>query len=53
MGIAGTAQFVADGRRQQQMALNADGFRLSKRLRFNAAPTARYDGGMLRFNYRF
>jgi hypothetical protein len=53
MGIAGTAQFVADGRRQQQMALNADGFRLSKRLRINAAPTARYDGGMLRFNYRF
>jgi hypothetical protein len=53
MGIAGTAQFVADGRRQQMAALNADGFRLSRRLRINASPTSRYDGGMLGLNYRF
>jgi len=53
MGIAGTAQYVADGRRQQMAALNADGFRLSRRLRINATPTSRYDGGLLGLHYRF
>lgn len=52
MGIVGTAQFVADGRRQQ-MVLNGDGFRLTRRLRMNANTTARNDGAMLGLHYRF
>ncbi len=52
MGIVGTAQFAADGRRQQQV-LNADGFRLSKNLRFNAGPAGRFGGAMLDLRYRF
>ena len=52
MGIVGTAQFVADGRRQQ-MVLNGDGFRLSRNLRMNAGSTPRTPGAMLGLHYRF
>lgn len=52
MGIAGTAQFVADGRRNQTV-MNNDGFRLTRRgLRVNASPTTR-GGAMVMLNYRF
>lgn len=52
MGIVGTAQFVADGRRHQSV-MNNDGFRLTRRgLRVNASPTTR-GGAMLSLNYRF
>jgi len=50
MGIVGTAMFVADGKAQRQ-AFNADGFRLSKRLRMNAGP--RLGGATLSLNMRF
>ena len=52
MGIVGTAQFVADGRRHQSV-MNNDGFRLTRRgLRVNASPTAR-GGAMVGLHYRF
>ena len=52
MGIVGTAQFVADGRRNQSV-MNSDGFRLTRRgLRVNASPTAR-GGAMVGLHYRF
>lgn len=53
MGIAGTAMYVADGRAQEMAFMNRDGLRLTRRLRLNASPSARYDGGMLGLNYRF
>jgi len=53
MGIAGTAQFAADRRQQQQMVLNHDGLRLTRRgLRINASPSAR-GGAMVGLSYRF
>lgn len=52
LGIVGTAQFVADGRRNQSV-MNNDGLRLTRRgLRVNATPTAR-GGAMVGLNYRF
>jgi hypothetical protein len=50
MGIAGTAMYVADGKAQRQV-LNADGLRLTKRMRLNAG--TRLGGATLGLNMRF
>lgn len=52
MGIAGTIQFVNDGKAQQ--IADRDGFKLGKsRLRFNVAPTHFLDGGQFTLGGRF
>jgi hypothetical protein len=51
MGIAGTIQFVNDGKRQQ--IAGVDGFRLGNRLRLGMQPTRFLDGGTFTLGGRF
>lgn len=51
MGIAGTIQFVNDGKRQQIADL--DGFRVGTRLRLGMQPTRFMDGGTFTLGGRF
>lgn len=51
MGIAGTVQFIRDGR--QPRYVGVDGLKLGPKLRLGAAPTRFYDGGTVTLGYRF
>ena len=51
MGIAGTIQFVSDGKEPRYVG--ADGFKLGPKLRLGMAPTRFLDGGTLTLGARF
>lgn len=51
MGIAGTIQFVRDGR--QPRYVDAGGLKLTPKLRLGVTPTRFYDGGTVQLGYRF
>jgi hypothetical protein len=51
MGIAGTVQFVRDGREPRYV--DAGGFKLTPNLRLGVTPTRFNDGGTIQLGYRF
>jgi hypothetical protein len=51
MGIAGTVQFVRDGREPRYV--DANGFKLTPNLRLGVVPTRFHDGGTVQLGYRF
>lgn len=51
MGIAGTVQFVRDGREPRYV--DANGFKLTPNLRLGVVPTRFNDGGTVQLGYRF